>query len=69
MASGPLPASSPMPGFKFFFYGAEHEDLLGDAGAIYLVQMVISNTVSYTSFLYLLLYYIYMYICRVTEVK
>ena len=45
MASGPLPASAPAPGFKLFFYGIEKEDLLGDAGAVYLAQMVISITV------------------------
>jgi hypothetical protein len=52
MASGALPANSPAPGFKFFFYGIEPEepgaDLLlgggGDGGAaVYLVQMVVSG--------------------------
>jgi hypothetical protein len=42
MASGPLPANSPAPGFKFFFYGAEPDDLLGGEGAVYLVQMVVT---------------------------
>jgi hypothetical protein len=51
MASGALPANSPAPGFKFFFYGIEPEqagDLLlgggGDGAAVvYLVQMVVSG--------------------------
>lgn len=44
MASGPLPANSPAPGFKFFFYGAEPDDLLGGEGPVYLVQMVVTVT-------------------------
>lgn len=45
MASGPLPATSPLAGFKFFFYGMEKEDLLGDTGAVYLIQMILTVTV------------------------
>jgi hypothetical protein len=43
MASGPLPANSSAPGHKFFFYGAEPDDLLGGDGPIYLVQMVVTT--------------------------